>query len=101
MRMDTCCTVRSSISLTNYARLACPVSPLPSSLERSQPGNADTLLLALPDCPYAPCGGPGSTVLWLASMARVFASPRTTPDGTDCGDAHTRTHASPATRVFS
>src|SRR6516162_1552912 len=59
MPMDTCCTVRSLISLTNYARPACLVSLLPSSLQRSPPGDANVLVFGLPGRFHAPRGWAG------------------------------------------
>src|SRR5712671_7392960 len=94
MPMGRCCIVRSSISLTNCARPACPVSPLPSSLERNQPGDADVFVLGLPDRPYAPRGGTGSDVVWLA----ILASPRAAHSDTDCRDAYAGANVSAATR---
>src|SRR2546426_239759 len=101
MRMGRCCIVRSLISLTNCARPAYLVSPLPSSLERSQPGDADVFIFGLPDSPHAPRDGTGSDVVWLASMACILASPRAARNDTDCRDAHAEANASAATRVLS
>src|SRR5215831_16771717 len=99
MRMGRCCIVQSSISLTNCARPAYPVSPLPSSLERNQPGDADVFVLGLPDSPYAPRDGTGSDVVWLAGMALVLAPPRAARNDTDCRDAPAGTNAASANRL--
>src|ERR1043165_5026576 len=101
MRMGKCCIVQSSISLTNCARPACLVWPLPSSLERSQPGDADVFVLGLPHSYYAPRGGTGSDVVWLASRGLVLAAPRAARNDTDCRDARAGANASAATRVPS